>query len=102
MRLLLPHPGKPADLLCHLEHLRAGLEKPLSVAPGSSRTEVPQLGRTEWNQSSRCVQDVNGRRILADGIADGVGEHRAQPHLTGHLRHPGGMGRGARPPLHLP
>ncbi|EON23357.1 DNA polymerase III subunit alpha [Nocardioides sp. CF8] len=77
--------GQPADLLGHLLHLLAGLQEALGVA-------AIDMASVQGDESSRRVEHVDGRGVEAVGVAHRVGQHRAQPGLSGDPGHPGGVG----------
>ena len=84
-------PDSRHDLLGDLGHLLAGLEEPLGVAP-------VDVAPVEGDQPAGGVEDVDGGGVAAVGVADRVGQHRAEPRLPGHPGHPGGVGGGAGTP----
>ena len=92
-------PGEAAHLLGDLVHLLAGLEEPLRVAPAPGRADVAQVGRAERHQAACGVEDVDGRRVEAVGVAHGVGQDGGEPGGAGDAGHPRRVGRRARPPL---
>ena len=91
LALGLAEPGEPGDLLGDLGHLLAGLE----VALGVAAVDVPPVQR---HQPAGRVEDVDGGRVAAVGVAHRVAQHRPDPGPARQPGHPGGVRGGARPP----
>ena len=85
----IPLPCGARDLIGHLMHLFAALEKGLSVAGA----DVPGIQR---HQSTRSIKNICGTRIVGPQIADRVGEHRRQLLFARPPEHRGGSSGGVR------